>query len=116
LTPGEAGCNVARTLTWWKWWKKRRRHVPRSFESPEADVETGKQLRQFFTDLLDGTNLRDYHENTDAYVASQLKAGIITDATARLILDGRLQDIEDNIKLVTGSGSAVPVCIVMPPM
>ena len=90
--------------------------MPRSFEAPEADVETGKQLRQFFTDLLDGTNLRDYHEDSEAYVASQVKAGVITDATANLILEGRLQDIEDNIKLVTGSGSAVPVCVVMPPM
>ena len=90
--------------------------MPRSFESPEANVETGKQLRQFFTDLLDGTNLREYHENTEAYVASQLKAGVINDTTAKLILEGRLQDIEDNIKLVTGSGSAVPVCVVMPPM
>ena len=44
-----------------------------------------------------------------------MKAGVIEDATAKLILEGRLQDIEDNIKLVTGSGSAVPVCIVIPP-
>ena len=90
--------------------------MPRSFESPEANVETGKQLRQFFTDLLDGTNLRDYHENSEAYVTSQVKADVINDATAKLILEGRLQDIEDNIKLVTGSGGAVPVCVVVPPM
>ena len=90
--------------------------MPRTFESPDANVETGRQLRQFFTDLLDNTNLREYHANTEAYVASQVKAGVIDDATAQLILKGSLQDIEDNIKMVTGSGSAVPVCIVMPPM
>ncbi len=90
--------------------------MPRTFESPDANVETGRQLRQFFTDLLDDTNLREYHENTEAWVASQVKAGVIDDATAQLILKGSLQDIEDNIKMVTGSGSAVPVCIVMPPM
>jgi hypothetical protein len=90
--------------------------MPRVFESPDANVETGRQLRQFFTDLLDDANLREYHENTEAYVASQVNAGVIDEATAKLILAGSLQDIEDNIKLVTGSGSAVPVCIVMPPM
>ena len=90
--------------------------MPRTFESPDANVETGRQLRQFFTDLLDDANLRQYHENTEAWVASQVKAGVIDDATAQLILKGSLQDIEDNIKMVTGSSSAVPVCIVMPPM
>ena len=90
--------------------------MPRTFESPDANAETGRQLRQFFTDLLDDGNLRQYHENTETWVASQVKAGVIDDATAQLILKGSLQDIEDNIKMVTGSGSAVPVCIVMPPM
>jgi hypothetical protein len=90
--------------------------MPRTFEAPDANAETGRQLRQFFTDLLDNSNLRQYHENTEAWVASQVKAGVIDDATAQLILQGSLQDIEDNIKMVTGSGSAVPVCIVMPPM
>jgi hypothetical protein len=90
--------------------------MPRSFESPDPNVETGRQLRQFFTDLLDDTNLREYHANTQSYVDSQVKAGVIDEATAQLILQGSLQTIEDNIKLVTGSGSAVPVCIVMPPM
>jgi hypothetical protein len=89
--------------------------MPRTFEAPDANEETGRQLRQFFTDLLDDANLREYHENTEAYVASQVNAGVIDEATAKLILAGSLQDIEDNIKLVTGSGSAVPVCIVFPP-
>ena len=89
--------------------------MSRTFESPEANEESGRQLRQFFTDLLDDANLREYHENTEAYVAAQVKAGVIDEATAKLILQGSLQTIEDNIKMVTGSGSAVPVCIVFPP-
>ncbi len=90
--------------------------MPQAFEAPEPTAATGQQLRQFFTDLLDGTNLREYHANTEQYVAEQQKAGVLDDIAARLILDGRLQDIEDNIKLLRGSGYAVPVCIVMPPM
>jgi argininosuccinate lyase len=89
--------------------------MPRQFEVPDANAETGAKLRQFFTDLLDDKNLSEYHANTEAYVASQVKAGVIDEATAKLILEGRLQDIEDNIKMVTGSGGAVPVCIVFPP-
>ena len=89
--------------------------MPRTFEAPEPSPDVGQQLRQFFTDLLDDTNLREYHANTETYVASQVKAGVVGDAAANLILQGRLQDVEDNIKLVKGSGSAVPVCIVFPP-
>ena len=89
--------------------------MPRQFEVPDANAETGAKLRQFFTDLLDDKNLSEYHANTEASVASQVKAGVIDEATAKLILEGRLQDIEDNIKMVTGSGGAVPVCIVFPP-
>ena len=89
--------------------------MPRQFEVPDANAETGAKLRQFFTDLLDDKNLSEYHANTETYVASQVKAGVIDEATAKLILEGRLQDIEDNIKMVTGSGGAVPVCIVFPP-
>ena len=49
--------------------------MPRSFEAPEANAETGRQLRQFFTDLLDDTNLREYHDNTEAYVAGPGEGG-----------------------------------------
>ncbi len=87
-----------------------------AFEPPKPSAVRGEQLRQFFTDLFDGVNLRNYNRNTEAYVAAQVEAGVIDEELGRLILEGTLQDIEDNIKLVTGSGSAVPVCIVMPPM
>jgi hypothetical protein len=89
--------------------------MPRTFEAPEPTPEVGQELRQFFTDLLDDTNLREYHANTEAYVRAQMQAGVVGDVAANLILLGRLQDIEDNIKLVKGSGGAVPVCIVFPP-
>ena len=82
----------------------------------EPSPEIGAELRQFFTDLLDRTNLREYHANAERYVKEQQGNGVIGEEAAQLILSGSLQDIEANIMLVTGSGSAVPVCIVMPPM
>jgi hypothetical protein len=89
--------------------------VSRTFETPEANEETGKRLRKFFTDLLDDTNLRMYHENPEGWVKSQQETGILNDDAAQLILSGSLREIEANIKLVSGSGHAVPVCIVFPP-
>ncbi len=85
-------------------------------EPPPPSAEVGQELRQFFTDLLDGTNLRQYHRDPKAYVAAQREKGVIGEEAARLILEGSLQSIEDNIELVTGSGHAVPVCVVFPPM
>jgi len=87
-----------------------------AFDPPPPSEHVGQELRQFFTDLLDGTNLRRYHKDPNSYVAAQREARVIGEDAARLILEGRLQDIEDNIELVTGSGHAVPVCIVFPPM
>jgi hypothetical protein len=90
--------------------------MARTFEAPEPSEETGQRLRKFFTDLLDDTNLREYHENPESYVRKQQDAKVLDEATAQLILSGSLQDIEANVTLVTGSAHAVPVCIVMPPM
>jgi hypothetical protein len=90
--------------------------MARTFEAPEPNEERGKQLRKFFTDLLDDTNLRMYHENPQAWVKSQQETGVLDDDSAQLILSGSLQDIEANVELVTGSGKATTVCIVFPPM
>jgi hypothetical protein len=90
--------------------------MARTFDAPEPNEETGKRLRKFFTDLLDDTNLRMYHESPESWVKSQQKTGVLDEDAAQLILSGSLQDIEANIKLVTGSGHAVPVCVVFPPM
>ena len=89
--------------------------MPRTFDAREPNEETGKRLRKFFTDLLDDTNLREYHENPESYVRKQQDAKVLDDTAAQLILSGSLQDIEANIEFVTGSGKAVPVCIVFPP-
>ena len=90
--------------------------MARTFEAPEPSEATGQRLRKFFTDLLDDTNLRTYHEDPATYVKKQQEAGVLDEAAAGVILNGSLQDIDANIKLVTGSGHAVPVCVVMPPM
>ena len=89
--------------------------MARTFDAPEPNAQRGQRLRKFFTDLLDDTNLREYHENPESYVRKQQEAKVLDDSDAQLILSGSLQDIEANIKLVTGSGHAVPVCIVFPP-
>jgi hypothetical protein len=89
--------------------------MARTFDAPEPSAETGKRLRKFFTDLLDDTNLRMYHENPESWVKSQQDAGVLDEAAAGVILNGSLQDIEANIQLVTGSGSAVPLMLVFPP-
>ena len=89
--------------------------MPRKFDAPEPNQETGKRLRKFFTDLLDDTNLRMYHESPESWVKSQQETGVLDEDAAQLILNGSLQDIEANIKLVTGSGSASPLMLVFPP-
>lgn len=81
-----------------------------------ADEHTGRQLRQFFVELLLDGNLAAYTDDRAAYVRTQRSAGIVDDDTMALILNGSLADIEENIKLVTGSGHAVPMLIVWPPM
>jgi hypothetical protein len=86
-----------------------------AFEAPEPSPEVGQELRQFFTDLLDGNNLRKYHRSPQEYVEAQQKAGVIGDVAASLILQGSLQDVEANIQLVSGSGFATPFMLVFPP-
>ena len=81
-----------------------------------ADVNTGRELRQFFVELLLDGNLADYTSNRETYVQRQRVSGIVSDTTMDLILTGSLAEIEDNIKLVTGSRHAVPLLIVWPPM
>ena len=51
--------------------------MPRKFDAPEPNEETGKRLRKFFTDLLDDTNLRMYHESPESWVKSQQETGVL---------------------------------------
>ena len=53
--------------------------MPRTFDAPEPNEETGKRLRKFFTDLLDDTNLRMYHESPESWVRSQQETGVLDD-------------------------------------
>lgn len=81
-----------------------------------ADANIGRQLRQFFVELLLDGNLPDYTADRKAYVQAQRHAGIVDDETMDLILNGSLREIEEHIKAVTGSNHAVPYLIVWPPM
>ena len=84
-----------------------------------ADEETGRHLRDFFIDLLKDDNLQQYYESPDRreeYIRSRRGSNLIGDEAERLLLEGTLREIEENIRLVTGSGFAVPIWIVCPPM
>lgn len=81
-----------------------------------ANEHTGRQLRQFFVELLLDGNLAAYTTDREAYVHRQRHSGVVNDETTDLLLNGSLAEIEENIKLVTGSRHAVPLCIVWPPM
>ena len=79
---------------------------------PEPSIEIGEALQRFFTDLLDGTNMQQYATERDAYIGNTL--GPDTDA-ARVLREGTLEQIENNIRLIRGSGHAWPICVVFPP-
>lgn len=88
-----------------------------------ADEQTGQELRKFFIELLEGTNLRDYHEARTDYIRARIlrideegrEQGFLGDGSTRLLECDCLREIEENIRLVTGSHNAVPVLIVFPP-
>jgi hypothetical protein len=84
-----------------------------------ADEQTGRELRDFFLELLQDVNLRQYYESPERrteYVVSRRDNGLIGDEAQRLLLEGTLREIEENILLVTGSSRATPLWIVCPPM
>ena len=70
--------------------------------------KTGKELRRFFTDLLDETNMTDYHRQPETYVTKQKEKRIIGDEASRLILDQDREAIEAAMSLA-------PMRIVFPP-
>jgi hypothetical protein len=98
-----------------------------------VNVDTGNELRDFFLELLAGTNLIDYYAQRDIYIDRRVRhpdrdrvtlepedPGVQTpflgtDAQA-LLRSSALREIEDSIRLVTGSGKAVPIWVVSPPM
>ena len=80
------------------------------------DAQTGSELRQFFLELLQETNLRAYHEDRDGYIRRRLESGDLGEEAERLLREGTLEEIEQQLKLVTGSDHAWPVMIVFPPI
>jgi hypothetical protein len=87
-----------------------------------ADEQTGRELRRFFLELLEETNLRDYHEGRDDYIRRRIRRseedeeGYLGDEALRLLESDDVRLIEENIMLVTGSGKALPLWVVSPPM
>lgn len=82
---------------------------------PPPSSEIGEELRRFFLELLEGDNLRRYQgEGRDAYVNA--RRSDLSDDAWRLINSGDLREIEQHIAEITGSGRAVLVCVVCPPM
>jgi len=98
-----------------------------------ADAVVGQQLRSFFLELLTDTKLNEYYQGRDAFIDRRVlnpetdrvilepeDEGVVppylgTEAQ-RLLRSRDLRDIEANIMEVTGSGSAVPIWVVSPPM
>ena len=98
-----------------------------------TSIQTGIELRDFFLELLAGTNLIEYYEGRDVYIdrrvlhpdRDRVTLGpedpgvetpyVGTDAQT-LLRSSALREIEENIMLVTGSGKAVPIWVVSPPM
>lgn len=82
--------------------------LPKELQGGDATV--GQELRQFFLDLLQETNLRDYHENRTEYVQRRLGG-----RAAELLLSEQVTEIERHILAVEGSHRAKPFWVVFPP-
>lgn len=88
-----------------------------------ADEPTGQELRRFFVELLADENFKNYHSERGTYIGDRAKrtepeedpTRYLGTEARRILEEGTLAEIEDNIKLVTGSTNAVPVLVVAPP-
>ena len=76
--------------------------------------ETGEALRRFFLELLEETNLRDYHGGRGDYIG---RRSYLNDEARELLQQAEdpLREIEKHIMAVTGSSRAKPVWLVSPP-
>jgi hypothetical protein len=77
----------------------------------EPSDSSGQELTQFFTDLTDETKLAEYHADPAAYVQAQQDAGVVSAATAQLILN---QDPVIETTIGPGGG-ATTTRVVFPP-
>lgn len=86
-------------------------------EPIEPDPQVGQELRDFFLELLKDGNLRTYRSTgRNDYIGQKRDEGIIGEQAESLLRSGTLAEIEAHIESVTGSGNAVPLFIVCPPM
>jgi hypothetical protein len=81
----------------------------------------GKQLRRFFLELLADGNLAKYQsrEQRDAYIARRRrgrKGGYLGPRAVELLQSDDLWEIQAHVNAVTGSGNAVVLLVVCPPM
>lgn len=76
--------------------------------------ETGEALRRFFLELLDETNLRDYHRGRSDYIE---RREYLNDEARELLQQAEdpLREIEKHILAITGSSRAKPLWVVSPP-
>lgn len=88
-------------------------------DDPEStELTTGEQLRKFFLELLEGTNLRDYRANRAGYIGRRNvgEGGYLGKEATALLNSTDLQAIEKHIDSVTGSSGAIIICVVFPPI
>ena len=84
---------------------------------PEQSDPVGEHLRDFFIDLLRDGNLIEYRSSGRSdYITRKRSEGLIGDEAEMLLRQGTLEEIEERIGAVTGSGNAVPLFVVCPPM
>jgi hypothetical protein len=100
---------------------------PESFEPSEA---VGRQLRRFFLELLDGTNLQEFRRARGSYIAARRPkdpegapdppepgySHYLGPEAAALLDSDDLKRIEAHINAVTGSNGAIIICVVFPPI
>lgn len=100
-------------------WQMVRRLIVGDNEIPEEEL-TGRELQRFFLELLEDKNLVAYHKDRQLYIGPRALStnkggGYLRDEAERLLREGRMHDIEDEILKVTGSSKAVPLFVVSPP-
>ena len=98
----------------WGWLKRWWRKGTAVAEIPEPSETTGRELQQFFVGLLQERNLQSYYKSREGYIDNRLREGLIGSDAREVLTRGTLKDIEDNVRLITGSGHAWPICIVWP--
>lgn len=98
---------------------------PEQFEPSE---QTGRELRRFFLELLEDTNLRDFRSGRMDYIGRRVgenpeereppepgSTRYLSPEAAALLDSDALKQIEAHIAQVTGSGGSSVIMVVYPP-